>query len=45
MGKRADLVVLAENLFEVPPRRLGKTRVLLTLLDGQPVYEDAALNR
>jgi predicted amidohydrolase YtcJ len=24
VGKRADLVVLAENLFEVAPRRLGK---------------------
>ena len=45
VGKRADLVVLAENLFEVAPRRIGKTRVLLTLLDGRPVYEDAALNR
>jgi predicted amidohydrolase YtcJ len=45
VGKRADLVVLAENLFEVPPRRLGKTRVLLTLLDGRPVYEDPALAR
>jgi predicted amidohydrolase YtcJ len=39
VGKRADLVVLAENLFDVPPRRLGRTRVLLTLLDGAPVYE------
>ena len=39
VGKRADLVVLEANLFEVPARRVGKTRVLLTLLDGQPVYE------
>ena len=38
-GKRADLVVLAENLFEVPPRRLGRTKVLMTLLDGQAVYD------
>jgi predicted amidohydrolase YtcJ len=45
VGKRADLVVLAENLFEVPARRLGRTRVLLTLLDGRPVYEDPALGR
>jgi predicted amidohydrolase YtcJ len=39
VGKRADLVVLEDNLFDVPARRLGKTRVLLTLLDGEPVYE------
>jgi predicted amidohydrolase YtcJ len=42
VGKRADLVVLAENLFDVPPRRLGKTRVVLTLVDGAAVYEDPA---
>ena len=42
VGKRADLVVLAENLFDVPPRRLGRTRVLMTLVDGAPVYADPA---
>jgi hypothetical protein len=41
LGKRADLVVLADNLFEVPARRLGKTRVLMTLVDGEPVYKDS----
>lgn len=44
VGKRADLVVVAENLFDVPARRLGRSRVLLTLVDGQPVYEDASLS-
>lgn len=38
-GKRADLVVLEQNLFDVPARRLGQTKVLLTLLEGRPVYE------
>jgi predicted amidohydrolase YtcJ len=42
-GKRADLVVLETNLFHVPLRRVGKTRVLLTLLGGRPVYDDARL--
>jgi predicted amidohydrolase YtcJ len=42
VGKRADLAVLEKNVFEVPPRRLGKTRVLMTLLDGEPVYQDTA---
>jgi hypothetical protein len=42
VGKRADLAVLEQNLFEVPARRLGKTRVLMTLLDGEPVYEDSS---
>jgi hypothetical protein len=43
VGKRADLVVLETNAFEVPARRLGKVRVLLTVLDGRPVYEDPSL--
>jgi predicted amidohydrolase YtcJ len=42
IGKRADLVVLEKNLFEVPARRLGKTRVLTTFVGGEPVYQDAS---
>jgi len=41
VGKHADLVVLEKNLFEVPARRLGKTRVLMTLVDGEPVHQDS----
>ena len=38
VGKRADLIVLANNIFETKPEELSKTRVLLTLLNGQPVW-------
>jgi predicted amidohydrolase YtcJ len=37
-------VVLEKNLFEVPARRLGKTRVLMTLIDGEPVYQEPPPN-
>jgi hypothetical protein len=37
-GKRADIAVLDSNLFEIPATRLSDVRVLLTLLDGEPVY-------
>jgi predicted amidohydrolase YtcJ len=40
VGKRADLVVLDRNLFETPVGEIHKARVLLTLLDGAPVYRD-----
>ncbi|MGE0556594.1 MAG: amidohydrolase, partial [Gemmatimonadales bacterium] len=43
VGKRADLVVLDKNLYELPATEIGKTRVLLTLLDGKAVYLDRAL--
>jgi predicted amidohydrolase YtcJ len=42
-GKAADLVVLERNLFDVGPHEIAKQKVLLTLLDGRPVYRDPAL--
>ena len=39
VGKAADLIVLDRNLFQVDVAELHKVRVLLTLLDGKPVYE------
>jgi predicted amidohydrolase YtcJ len=43
VGKAADLVVLSDDLFARPPHDIAKARVLLTLLEGQPVYRDPAL--
>ena len=37
-GKLADLAVLDRNPFEVEPMSIGEVRVLLTLVDGQPVH-------
>jgi predicted amidohydrolase YtcJ len=37
-GKPADLIVLDRNLFKLAPRDIHKARVLLTLLDGEPVW-------
>jgi predicted amidohydrolase YtcJ len=38
VGKRADLIVLDRNLFEIPVTEINEARVLLTILDGQTVY-------
>lgn len=43
VGKFADLIVLERNLFEVDPMRLKDVAVLLTLLEGDPVFRSAAL--
>lgn len=37
-GKLADLIVLDQNLFEIEPRSISETQVLLTLLGGEVVY-------
>nr|WP_033732624.1 amidohydrolase [Bacillus mycoides] len=38
VGKKADLVVLDKNLFEVPEHSIYKTRIFLTLLEGKEIY-------
>jgi hypothetical protein len=38
IGKAADLVVLDENILEVPPENVSEARVLLTLFGGVPVH-------
>jgi predicted amidohydrolase YtcJ len=40
-GKYADLVVLSENLFSIPPDRIKDAHVLLTLNGGREVYRAA----
>ena len=37
-GKRADFVVLSQDLMRVPPEAILATEVLVTVLDGAPVY-------
>ncbi len=38
-GKRADIVILDRNIFEIPPAELSEVLVDLTLLDGETIYE------
>ena len=37
-GKRADLVVLDRNLFEIKPAEIREAKVVLTLVDGEVVF-------
>jgi predicted amidohydrolase YtcJ len=43
VGKRADIIVLDQNLFEIPANEIAKTKVLLTLVDGKEVFRDSAI--
>jgi hypothetical protein len=35
VGKRADLVILDRNLFEIPTTEINEAQVVMTLLDGE----------
>ena len=43
VGKRADIIVLDQNLFEIPTNEIARTNVLLTLVDGKEVFRDSSI--
>ncbi len=45
VGKKADIVVLSENLFEIPATRISDINVTATIFDGRLVYQRPASNR
>jgi len=38
-GKLADLVVIDQNLFVIPPEEIREAKVMITILDGEIVYQ------
>jgi predicted amidohydrolase YtcJ len=38
VGKQADIIVLDQNLFEIPTSEITETKVLMTLVDGKEVF-------
>ncbi|MDF2682140.1 MAG: amidohydrolase [Brevibacillus sp.] len=40
VGMLADIIVLEHNLFQFPTDMIRDTKVILTIMDGQIVYED-----
>jgi len=43
-GKFADLAVLSQDIFSVPPPELPKTESVLTMVGGKIVYDAKALS-
>ena len=43
VGKKADMVVLEKNLFDIPVTDIADTKVMMTLFEGKTVYRDDAL--
>jgi predicted amidohydrolase YtcJ len=38
-GKLADMVLLTQNIFDIPPSEIPKARPFLTIMDGEIVFE------
>jgi predicted amidohydrolase YtcJ len=41
VGKKADLIVLDRDIFSIDPYSIHETKVELTVLDGEVVFESA----
>ncbi len=39
-GKLADVILISQDLFEIAPDQIGKTKVLMTMVGGKTVYRD-----
>jgi hypothetical protein len=44
VGKKADLIVLDKNLFEIPVTEIFQVQVLMTLFEGKVVFSDSVFN-
>ena len=44
VGKQADLIVLDQNLFEIPVDKIRDTKVLLTVIGGRKAWEPEGQN-
>jgi len=42
-GKFADIIVLSDNLFNIPPSHINQTKVILTFLEGKLVYRSESM--
>jgi hypothetical protein len=40
VGKYADLILLSQDLFAIPPEEIVETHVVLTMIGGEIVYRD-----
>jgi len=38
-GKLADLIILNQDIFEIPPGQIHSTKVVMTVFDGKIVYQ------
>ena len=40
-GKLADLVIINSNIFQIEPKEIERARVVMTIMDGRVVYDEA----
>ena len=42
MGKLADLIMVSQDIFEIDPHAIAKTKVIKTIVGGLVVYQAEA---
>ena len=43
VGKSADVIVLDQDLYTIPATEIHKVKVMMTIMDGKPVFRDKSL--
>jgi predicted amidohydrolase YtcJ len=41
-GKLADLIIVSQNIFEIDPHKISETKVRITIVGGQVIYQSDA---
>lgn len=41
-GKLADVIIISQDLFNIAPKEISKTKVLITIVGGKIVYQDSS---
>jgi predicted amidohydrolase YtcJ len=39
VGKRADMIVIDQDIFDITPDKIPETNVLITMMNGKIMYE------
>ena len=42
VGKKADFIVLDQNILQIPPREIHRASVLMTFFEGREVFRNQA---
>ncbi len=43
VGKKADIIILSQNIFKIDKKQIKDTKVLMTVINGKIMYRNPKL--